>query len=189
MKCRVKWVFPCGGGGRGRWRDHRQKVPKMAAIASGAYPLPTYPLAGSLLAAYPLPTYPNRGDATLPYPPAVPNPGARKALRPRPPPEPETEKARRLALWRTQRLADSPAASAAHMPVPGVAAMEVDEEAVPSFARLTTLMLHPDRLHLLHESERAPRAGHVVRGGEDVHGQDGRGRWREWAADPQWQGR
>ena len=26
-------------------------------------------------------------------------------------------------------MADSPAASAAHMPVPGVAAMEVDEEA------------------------------------------------------------
>ena len=34
-----------------------------------------------------------------------------------------------LSDWRTQRLADSPAASAVHMPVPGVAAMEVDEEA------------------------------------------------------------
>ena len=33
------------------------------------------------------------------------------------------------AIGRRARLADSPAASAAHMPVPGVAAMEVDEEA------------------------------------------------------------
>ena len=60
-----------------------------------------------------------------------------KALRPpdRPPASARPKKARRLA---DTRLADSPAASAAHMPVPGVAAMEVDEEAVPS-SRLTTL--------------------------------------------------
>ena len=70
----------------------------------------------------------------------------------RPPPEPK--KAQRLA---DARFADSPVASAAHMPVPGVAA-KVDEEAVPSFrdwrrrygaAFLMTTAIDHDGLSLL----------------------------------------
>ena len=60
-----------------------------------------------------------------------------KALRP--PTSTRTGEARRLA---DARLADSPAASAAHMPVPGVAAMEVDEEAVERLATRRWVAAH-----------------------------------------------